>query len=71
MEAVYTEKQAELIRMWQRDELKRINLLEGSRPFGKDLDFPRLMGVLGRDDAKGRQLSHGGQDPYLPAPECA
>lgn len=32
---VYTQKQLMLMRMWQRDELKRINLLEGSVSSGK------------------------------------
>ncbi len=32
---IYTEKQRELMRIWQRDELKRLNLLEGSVSSGK------------------------------------
>lgn len=32
---IYTEKQRELMRLWQRDELKRVNLLEGSVSSGK------------------------------------
>lgn len=35
MNKVYTEKQLELMRMWQRNELKRINILEGSVRSGK------------------------------------
>lgn len=33
--SVYTEKQLALMRMWQRNELKRINILEGSVSSGK------------------------------------
>ena len=32
---IYTSKQRELMRLWQRDELRRINLLEGSVSSGK------------------------------------
>ncbi|MBD5104473.1 MAG: PBSX family phage terminase large subunit [Ruminococcaceae bacterium] len=32
---IYTEKQRDLMRLWQRNELKRINLLEGSVSGGK------------------------------------
>lgn len=32
---IYTEKQRELMRLWQRNELKRVNLLEGSVSSGK------------------------------------
>lgn len=32
---IYTEKQRELMRIWQRDELKRLNILEGSVSSGK------------------------------------
>lgn len=32
---IYTDKQLALMRMWQRDELKRINILEGSVSSGK------------------------------------
>lgn len=35
MNDVYTPKQLKLLNMWQRDELKRINLLEGSVRSGK------------------------------------
>lgn len=35
MDKVYGEKQRKLLRMWQRDELKRINILEGSVRSGK------------------------------------
>lgn len=35
MGSVYSEKQRELMRMWQKNELKRINLLEGSVRSGK------------------------------------
>lgn len=33
--SVYTKKQRDLMRLWQRDELKRINILEGSVSSGK------------------------------------
>lgn len=33
--SIYTDKQLELMRLWQRDELKRINILEGSVSSGK------------------------------------
>lgn len=35
MNDVYTKKQSELLNMWQKDKLKRINLLEGSVRSGK------------------------------------
>lgn len=35
MDNIYTQKQLELMRLWQNDKLKRINLLEGSVSSGK------------------------------------
>ena len=35
MNSVYTAKQLELLRLWQKNKLKRINLLEGSVSSGK------------------------------------
>mgnify|MGYP007087054798 CR=1 FL=1 len=72
---IYSEKQRELMRLWQKDELCRMNLLEGSVRSGKTWISLVLWALwVASMPASGNyagiwELPYGGENAYIVAPE--